>query len=89
MEINKLFVLGSGLMGSGISQVAATAGFDIILMDTNEKALDKAMSEISLSLNKFASKGKLNEQPNKIISRIHPRTERSSRKCEHDCQCKV
>lgn len=70
MEINKLFVLGSGLMGSGISQVAATAGFDIILMDTNEKALDKAMSEISLSLNKFASKGKLNEQPNKIISRI-------------------
>ena len=36
MEINKLFVLGSGLMGSGISQVAATAGFDIILMDTNE-----------------------------------------------------
>nr|MDO8082088.1 3-hydroxyacyl-CoA dehydrogenase family protein [Candidatus Freyarchaeota archaeon] len=62
MEIKKIAVLGSGTMGHGIAQVAAMAGFEVNLRDTNEVILDKAMEKIKACLSKFAQKGQITEE---------------------------
>jgi 3-hydroxybutyryl-CoA dehydrogenase len=54
MEIKKVGVLGCGLMGSGIAQVAATAGFDVTVLELEQKYLDKGFAGIEKSLAKFA-----------------------------------
>ena len=46
MEIQKIGVLGCGLMGSGIAQVAATAGFDVTVLEVEQKYLDKGFAGI-------------------------------------------
>ncbi len=56
MEIRKVGVLGCGLMGSGIAQVAATAGFDVTVLEVEQKFLDKGFAGIDKSLAKFAEK---------------------------------
>jgi 3-hydroxybutyryl-CoA dehydrogenase len=56
MEIRKVGVLGCGLMGSGIAQVAATAGFDVTVLEVEQKFLDKGFAGIEKSLAKFAEK---------------------------------
>src|SRR5574340_1517469 len=61
MEIKKVGVLGCGLMGSGIAQVAATAGFDVTVLEVEQKFLDKGFAGIEKSLGKFAEKGVLRE----------------------------
>jgi 3-hydroxybutyryl-CoA dehydrogenase len=58
-DIKRVGVLGSGLMGSGIAQVAATAGYDTIVRDVTQPILDKAKGSIEKSLAKFVEKGKL------------------------------
>jgi 3-hydroxybutyryl-CoA dehydrogenase len=58
-DIKRVGVLGSGLMGSGIAQVAATAGYDTIVRDVTQSILDKAKASIEKSLAKFVEKGKL------------------------------
>ena len=57
MEINKVGVLGCGLMGSGIAQVCATAGFDVTVLEVEQKYLDKGFGGIEKSLAKFAERG--------------------------------
>ena len=57
MEIKKVGVLGCGLMGSGIAQVAATAGFDVTVLELEQKFLDKGFAGIEKSLAKFAERG--------------------------------
>ncbi|MDT0259802.1 3-hydroxyacyl-CoA dehydrogenase family protein [Jatrophihabitans lederbergiae] len=52
-------VIGAGLMGSGIAQVAATAGIDVILRDVTDAALQRGKDAIEKSLTRFAQKGKL------------------------------
>jgi 3-hydroxybutyryl-CoA dehydrogenase len=59
MTISKVGVLGCGLMGSGIAQAAATAGFTTIARDVAEPFLEKGRSGILKSLGKLAEKGKL------------------------------
>ena len=54
MEIKKVGVLGCGLMGSGIAQVSATAGFDVTVLEVEQKFLDKGFAGIEKSLAKFA-----------------------------------
>ncbi len=54
MEIKKVGVLGCGLMGSGIAQVAATAGFDVTVLEVEQRFLDKGFAGIEKSLAKFA-----------------------------------
>ena len=70
MEIRKVGVLGCGLMGSGIAQVAATAGFEVTVLEAEQKFLDKGFAGIEKSLAKFAEKGKLPEAPEAIRSRL-------------------
>jgi 3-hydroxybutyryl-CoA dehydrogenase len=58
-DITRVGVLGCGLMGSGIAQVAATAGYATIVRDVAQPILDKAKAGIEKSLAKFVEKGKL------------------------------
>ena len=75
MDIKKVIVVGSGLMGSGIAQVCAQAGIDVFLNDVSEEALDKAIKTIEWSVGKFIEKGKLAEKKETIIDRITPVTD--------------
>src|SRR5580698_3237601 len=70
MEIKKVGVLGCGLMGSGIAQVAATAGFEVTVLEVEQKFLDKGFAGIEKSLAKFAEKGTLKETPQAVRARL-------------------
>ena len=70
MDIKKVGVLGCGLMGSGIAQVAATAGFDVTVLEADQKFIDKGFSGIEKSLAKFAEKGKLKEEAATVRARL-------------------
>jgi len=70
MGIRKVFIVGSGLMGSGIAQVCAQAGIEVILYDIDREALDRALKNIEWSVNKFIEKGKVKEDRATIIGRI-------------------
>src|SRR5580693_7501761 len=70
MEIRKVGVLGCGLMGSGIAQVSATAGFDVTVLEVEQKFLDKGFAGIEKSLAKFAEKGTLKETPQAVRARL-------------------
>ena len=76
MEIRKVGVLGCGLMGSGIAQVAATAGFDVTVLEVEQKFLDKGFAAIEKSLAKFADKGVLKETPDKVRARLRGTTKK-------------
>src|SRR5258708_13709797 len=56
MTIKKVAVLGCGLMGAGIAQVAASAGFDVIVLEVEQRYLDKGFAGIEKSLSKFAER---------------------------------
>src|SRR5207245_7903752 len=56
MAISKVGVLGCGLMGSGIAQVAAMAGYPTVVKEVSEEFLKKGMTGIDKSLAKFAEK---------------------------------
>jgi 3-hydroxybutyryl-CoA dehydrogenase len=63
-------------MGSGIAQVAATAGFDVTVLEVEQKFLDKGFAGIEKSLAKFAEKGTIKETPQAIRSRLKGTTNR-------------
>ena len=58
-DIKRVGVLGAGLMGSGIAQVAATAGYDTLVRDVSQQIWEKARAGIEKSLAKLVEKGKL------------------------------
>lgn len=58
-DIKRVGVLGCGLMGSGIAQVAATAGYDTIVRDVSKELLERGRAGIEKSLARFVEKGKL------------------------------
>jgi enoyl-CoA hydratase/3-hydroxyacyl-CoA dehydrogenase len=73
MTIKNITVLGSGVMGHGIAQVSATAGYNVVLRDIKQEFLDKAMEKIKWSLDKLVSKEKISkEEGDKIFARIVP-----------------
>ncbi len=73
MLVKNITVLGSGVMGHGIAQVSATAGYNVVLRDIKQEFLDKAMEKIKWSLDKLVSKGKISkEEGDSIFSRITP-----------------
>lgn len=70
MKIRNVGVLGCGLMGSGIAQVAATAGFDVTVLEVEQKFLDKGFAGIEKSLGKLAEKGALTQTPQAVRARL-------------------
>ena len=84
MEIKNITVLGSGIMGHGIAQVSAMAGYNVVLRDIEQPFLDKAMEKIKWSLDKLVSKEKISEnERNEIFSRIKPIVDLKD--AVHDC----
>ena len=73
LAIKNITVLGSGVMGHGIAQVSATAGYNVVLRDIKQEFLDKAMEKIKWSLDKLVTKEKISsEEGATIFSRITP-----------------
>ncbi|MFH1481299.1 MAG: 3-hydroxyacyl-CoA dehydrogenase NAD-binding domain-containing protein, partial [Pseudomonadota bacterium] len=70
MEIKKIFVLGAGVMGSGIAQVCAQAGYLVTLCDLNEGIAEKAMKNIGWSVGKFIEKGRIKGTVEEVTGRI-------------------
>ena len=70
MTINEIFVVGSGLMGSGIAQVFAQAGIRVTINDENPEALQKSQKNIAWSVSKLIEKGRLDEDVSTVMGRI-------------------
>ena len=71
MAVHSVGVVGSGQMGSGIAQVAACSGKEVIMVDIKEEFLQSGVSTISNSLDKLASKGRItDDQASSALSRI-------------------
>jgi 3-hydroxybutyryl-CoA dehydrogenase len=77
-SIDRVGVVGAGTMGSGIAQVAATNGYDVVLRDVEEELVDQGFETIDDSLARFAEKGKITEDDAETIrDRITGTTELS------------
>jgi 3-hydroxybutyryl-CoA dehydrogenase len=78
MEIKKIMVVGAGFMGSGIAQVMAQAGHEVVLRDLTDAFVAKGMGAIAKNLAGSVAKGKLSEADKEAITkRIKPTTELS------------
>ena len=62
MKIQKIFIVGAGTMGNGISQTAAVAGYQVIMMDVMPEQLKRAQATIAKSVEKLASKEKISTE---------------------------
>jgi len=62
MDVHKIAILGAGAMGSGIAQVAACSGFQVVLMDLEQPLLDRGLAKIRHGLERASSSGKLGEK---------------------------
>ena len=74
-EIETVGVVGAGTMGSGIAQVAATAGYDVVMRDVKEEYVQDGFDRIDSSLDRLAKKDRLDDSPEGIRSRITGVTE--------------
>ena len=73
MEIQRVGVVGCGLMGSGIAQVSAMAGFPTVVREVSQGLLDKGLASIDRSLGKFVEKGEITaEQKAQTLARTKP-----------------
>jgi 3-hydroxybutyryl-CoA dehydrogenase len=73
MEIHKVGVVGCGLMGSGISQAAAVAGFPTVVRELSQELLDRGLASIARSLAKFVEKGELTAvEKAQALGRLQP-----------------
>jgi 3-hydroxybutyryl-CoA dehydrogenase len=71
MEIKKICVLGAGIMGAGIAQVSAQAGFDVIIRDMEDRFVENGLTTIKSNLDRAVSKGKLDQtHADTVLSRI-------------------
>jgi len=76
MKIRYIFIQGAGTMGSGIAQVSAQAGFEVIMMDLSMELVQKGMNSIEKSLQRSVDKGKMQvEEKLAILSHIKPVTD--------------
>jgi 3-hydroxybutyryl-CoA dehydrogenase len=75
-EIKRVLVVGSGVMGSSIAQVFATANIDVVLVDVDQKILSRAMGLIESSLRTLVDFGKIsNDKIPSVLSHIKPSTD--------------
>ncbi len=72
MHIGTIGIVGAGQMGSGIAQVAAQAGFDVLIHDISEAAITRGLAGLGAGLDRVVARGKLpRDEREKILSRIH------------------
>jgi 3-hydroxybutyryl-CoA dehydrogenase len=75
-DIDAIGVVGAGQMGSGIAQVAASTGYDVVLRDIKRELVDEGLASIEGSLSRFVEKGAIDEEEKtEIFDRIEPTTE--------------
>ncbi|GAW92626.1 3-hydroxyacyl-CoA dehydrogenase family protein [Calderihabitans maritimus] len=75
MEINRVMIVGAGTMGTGIAQVVAEAGYQVLLSDISEEVLSKSLERIEAFLERKVEKGKISRSDKeKILGRIHTST---------------
>lgn len=73
MAISKVGVVGCGLMGHGISQICAQAGWDVVVVDLDQAALDKGMAKIEKQLGRAVEKGRMEQsEADAVLGRITP-----------------
>src|SRR2546425_149299 len=73
MDIEKIGVAGGGLMGHGIAQVAAQAGYDVVLREVDQAKLDGAIGKIEKQLARAVEKGKMEQAAaDEVRGRLHP-----------------
>jgi len=73
MAIGKVGVLGCGLMGHGISQICAQAGWDVVVCEIDQDQLDKGMGRVSKQLSRAVEKGKMEQsEADAVLARITP-----------------
>ena len=75
MTISKVFIVGAGLMGSGIAQVCAQVGINVLITDINQEILNRALKNIAWSVSKLIEKGKVKESLESIMGRIRVGTD--------------
>ena len=77
-DINKVLVVGAGVMGHSIAQVFAGAGFSVSLVDVDQEVLDRALGLIESNLNTLVEYGNISgNEVSPILSRISPSTDLS------------
>ncbi|WP_418281558.1 3-hydroxyacyl-CoA dehydrogenase family protein [Halorubrum sp. DTA98] len=69
-DIDVVGVVGAGTMGHGIAQVAATAGYDVVMRDVEPEYVDRGLDAIGASLGRLAEADRLDEAPDAVRSRI-------------------
>lgn len=76
MTVKKVLIIGAGQMGSGIAQVCAQSGYEVILNDISEEALDRGVSNIERLLSRNVEKERMTEEEkNAVLSRITKSTD--------------
>jgi 3-hydroxybutyryl-CoA dehydrogenase len=70
--MKKVFVVGSGTMGSGIVQACAQSGYSVVMMDINGVMLEKALRKLQWFFEKLEEKGKIKETKEVFLLRIVP-----------------
>jgi len=71
-DVKRVGVVGAGTMGSGIAQVVASSGREVVLLDVSDSALDRGITTIKNSMARFVKKGEMSEEDSKsILSRIY------------------
>ncbi len=73
--VETIGVVGAGTMGAGITQVAATAGYDVVMRDIEQSLVEQGLDRIGGSLDRLAAKDQLPDQPGEILDRIDGTTE--------------
>jgi len=77
--IQKIGVIGAGQMGNGIAQVAACAGYDVVMVDIKDEYVEKGLGTIQFSLGKLVSKDRMTQQDaDSALARIVTGTDRSA-----------
>ena len=74
-EVAVVGVVGAGTMGSGIAQVAATAGYEVVMRDVETEYVERGLGGVDDSLSRLAAKGALDEEPAAIRDRIDGTTD--------------
>ncbi|TKX67575.1 3-hydroxyacyl-CoA dehydrogenase family protein [Halorubrum sp. SP9] len=69
-EVDVVGVVGAGTMGNGIAQVAATAGYDVVMRDVETEYVERGLDSVADSLDRLAGKDALDEEPDAIRDRI-------------------